>query len=861
MSVRRSSANSAASSRRAPKLERRLAQVAADIAREAEHLADAGAALVRLADETRSLEQAGLTADAVRKDAAVQAEAAAAEVASAEAGLQQMTEACATGDARRAALARQRRELAERQARLQGRLAESERQREPLLGALVSSDAIAAAAAVVTTAAADIERDRASATAAAQALSASQKNEAAAADVARDTERAAARLRAEADALTRVLAPSAAEKGVGPSMLSQLHVPPGFEAATAALFDGELATPLLPEGQGAAAGWIGLAPLAAAALPVGALPLAAEIEGPPALGRRLSHTGWVECEADGWRLQTQLAAGQSLVDRDGRLWRWDGFARPTPGSAATAERLRQRNRLNQLTAELETAEVGARRAGENALAARAGREAAAAAERNAIAALRAAEDRLARARAAEAELTRRSLAAETRLAGLSETIERLSGELGELVAQTRETDRALAVLPDPALARTALEGARAQATASRRRDSDARAALDRLAREAEGRRQRLASIAAEAAAWRKRHDGATAQRAILTERQDVLAAENAELAGRPAEIAAESEALARTAAAASAEEDMAAEALATGDARLRHATDASRQADAAVTEARERRAGLQARREAAAEGLARLRTEIAERLDYTPEELRERDCGKRRRVRCRGRRTGGPARPAGARARRHGAGQSAGRAGGRRGRGAARQPAARARRPVAAIARLRRGIAHARTARAGAAWKPPSSSSTGISASCSPACSAAARRNLAWTGDGDPLEAGLDIMASPPGKRLQALSLLSGGEQALTAIALIFSVFLTNPSPICVLDEVDAPLDDANVDRFCRLVADIADNTGTRFLVITHHRVTMARMDRLFGVTMAERGVSQLVSVDLARATELRQTA
>ena len=116
-------------------------------------------------------------------------------------------------------------------------------------------------------------------------------------------------------------------------------------------------------------------------------------------------------------------------------------------------------------------------------------------------------------------------------------------------------------------------------------------------------------------------------------------------------------------------------------------------------------------------------------------------------------------------------------------------------------------------------------------------------------------------MASPPGKRLQHLSLLSGGEQALTAIALIFAVFLTNPAPICVLDEVDAPLDDANVDRFCRLVADTADTTGTRFLLITHHRITMARMDRLYGVTMAERGVSQLVSVDLARANEMRQTA
>jgi chromosome segregation protein len=122
----------------------------------------------------------------------------------------------------------------------------------------------------------------------------------------------------------------------------------------------------------------------------------------------------------------------------------------------------------------------------------------------------------------------------------------------------------------------------------------------------------------------------------------------------------------------------------------------------------------------------------------------------------------------------------------------------------------------------------------------------------------DPLESGLEIMACPPGKRLQALTLLSGGEKALTALALIFAVFLTNPSPICVLDEVDAPLDDANVERFCRLMEEMANETDTRFLIITHHPLTMARMSRLFGVTMAERGVSQLVSVDLETAERLR---
>ena len=128
---------------------------------------------------------------------------------------------------------------------------------------------------------------------------------------------------------------------------------------------------------------------------------------------------------------------------------------------------------------------------------------------------------------------------------------------------------------------------------------------------------------------------------------------------------------------------------------------------------------------------------------------------------------------------------------------------------------------------------------------------------LALVESDDPLEAGLEIMCQPPGKKLSTLSLLSGGEQTLTALALIFAVFLANPAPICVLDEVDAPLDDANVTRFCDMLDEMTRRTNTRFLIITHHAVTMARMDRLFGVTMAEQGVSQLVSVDLKKAESL----
>ncbi|HJS41791.1 MAG TPA: chromosome segregation protein, partial [Sphingomicrobium sp.] len=121
----------------------------------------------------------------------------------------------------------------------------------------------------------------------------------------------------------------------------------------------------------------------------------------------------------------------------------------------------------------------------------------------------------------------------------------------------------------------------------------------------------------------------------------------------------------------------------------------------------------------------------------------------------------------------------------------------------------------------------------------------------------DPLEAGLEIMAQPPGKRLSALTLLSGGEQALTAIALIFALFLTNPAPICVLDEVDAPLDDANVERFCDLLDRMTAETDTRYMIVTHNAVTMSRMHRLYGVTMVEKGVSRLVSVDLGSAETL----
>jgi chromosome segregation protein len=839
---------------------RRRDQLTGDMAREDDHVADADAALARLAEERRVLERSESGDASAREAAAAALQRAATELAAAEIGLQQMTEACVTGEARRASLERRRAELAERQNRLRLRVAESDAQRRSLSEASVPQAAMDVAAAKVATAAAQAEADRVAAAAAAERLTAARADEARALDAAREPEHRLARLRAEVEALASILAPAPSAAGDDkPPVLSLLDVPAGFEAATAALFDDELVSPLIDEPSDATRGWRALPPLAKpAALPEGVTPLADAINAPPALARGLSQAGLVGNETEGWALQPQLAAGQSLVDRDGRLWRWDGFVRTTPGAGGAAEQLRQRNRLAAVSIEIAAAESEAQSRGTEAAAARALSAGAASAEREATAALRRAEDALSRERAAESELSRRALGTETRLAAFAEAAEKLTAELAEVEAQLAETERALAMTPDPALARAGLEGARAQAAAARRHESEAQAAIARLKQESESRRRRVEAIGAESQSWQQRRERALAQRQTLVERQEALAAEIAQLAARPAAIAEETKALREQAAQAAVTHRAAADALALGETRMRETGDVARQAEQALAKAREERVRCETRREAATTALARLRDDIRDRLEMLPEalaELAEAD--------------GAPADPVQLDARLDRLSRE------RDGMGPVNLVAEREAEEVEArvtglqqeraelteaIARLRRGIAaldQEGRKRLQAAFELLN----GHFSTLFQRLFGGGRAHLALTDAEDPLEAGFEIMASPPGKRLQTLSLLSGGEQALTAIALIFAVFLTNPAPICVLDEVDAPLDDANVDRFCQLVAEIADATGTKFLLITHHRITMAHMDRLFGVTMPERGVSQLVSVDLARAAEMRHTA
>ncbi|HEX3882167.1 MAG TPA: chromosome segregation protein SMC [Stellaceae bacterium] len=840
--------------------ERRLTQIAADIVRESGHLADGDTALTRLSDERRGIEHAQRADDSTIKQAAALVEEAGAQLAIAETGLLQITEACATGEARRGALERERRDLAERRARLDSRLADGQRQRGALAAALVPAETMAERETEASAAVAEIDSCRDTVAQCAETLAALQAAEAEAVDASREAERGLARLKAESDALASLLAAAAPKaKTSAPPVLSQLEVKEGFEAAVAALCESELSAPILTEGSDAAAGWAELGPLAGAALPAGATPLAQEIGAPAALGRLLAQSGWVENEAAGRALQGALQPGQSLVDRDGHLWRWDGFTRRAAGPSATAQQLRHRNRLAVLAREVAAAETVSQGAAASAAAARTARQQAAAAEQAATAALRGAEQRRARADAATAELARRALEAETRLAAIDDAADKLAGDLREIAAQHAEAERSLAALPDPALARSGLEAARAQAGAARRREGEARTALDRLAQERSTRNRRLVAIAGEEEQWGKRHAGAAAQIAVLDERRAEIRREIAALATRPDEIARETETLAETSARAVAEHRAAGDALAVAETNLRAAGEAARKAETDAAERRERRARLDAQRDAATGMLAQLRAEIAERLGVAPDrlaELAEREPGAeaadptaivaRLDRLLRERDAMGPVNLV---AEREAAEVE------ERMTGLSRERAEL----TEAIARLRRGIGaldQEGRKRITAAFERLNEHFGELFGRLF----GGGQASLAFDGD-DPLEAGLEIMASPPGKRPQHLSLLSGGEQALTAIALIFAVFLTNPAPICVLDEVDAALDDANVDRFCRLVAETADATGTRFLLITHHRVTMARMDRLYGVTMPERGVSQLVSVDLARAAELRHAA
>ncbi len=839
--------------------ERRLAELAADADREAASLAEAEAALVRLGQECHRIAAAAAADGPAQAAAETSLGKIAARLAAAETGLQAATEAAAAGTAERAALERRHREVARRRDQLEARHLEARHQRAAVAAGAVPGAAVAAAATALAAAEALAESWRTALEAAQLELAARQPKEAAALDLARGAAARLSRLEAEQAAIEAVLAPSRDASGEAP-VLSALSVAEGFEAAVGAAFEDALAASLDSDDAGAAQFWADLGPLdPPRALPEGAHALAEMVRAPSALSRRLALTGWVDDAATGRRLQRQLAPGQRLVGRDGGLWRWDGFTRRSTGHSAAAEHLRQRHRLTLLAGEIAGAAAEARSAETEAAAATAARQAAENAERHARSRLSEAEAALARARAAEAELTHRALVAQTRLAAAGEAVDRLAAELAEMRAQLADVAGELAALPEPGPARTALDRARATVAELRREHAEARHAIDRAAREQQSRHARRSSIELEEQSWRRRADASAGQRAILDDRRHAIVAELAGLADRAAAIAAHTNALGGEISQAAQHCRQTADHLARGESRLREASEHADHAELRAAQLRESRARLEVRSAGAQAALAALAREIGERIDAAPEALREMaGLGSAE----------APADAAATAARlarlareRDGIGpinlvaESEAAELGARTDGLERERADL----TAAIAKLRRAATaldqQGRQLLA-AAFERVNRHFCDLFARLF----AGGTARLALSEDGDPLAAGLEVMANPNGKRLRSLALLSGGEQALTALALLFAVFLTRPAPICVLDEVDAPLDDANVDRLCRLAAEIADRTGTRFLLVTHHRITMARADRLFGVTMAEPGVSQLVSVDLARpAARLRR--
>jgi chromosome segregation protein len=524
---------------------------------------------------------------------------------------------------------------------------------------------------------------------------------------------------------------------------------------------------------------------------------------------------------------------------------------------SAAQRLAQRNRLTALGAEIDTARAatGSQRAAHEAAdgAVRTATEANAAAREELRLARKALDD--ARQRLALAERD------EQRVAGrrntLDTTLTRLDADLAEMQAAA---DAARAAITESA----GVDALVAELTAQRSRvehdrasAAEARAAADGIARETAIRSSRLASIAVERKTWHERGTNAEAQIATLTERRGETAAERETLAAEPAKLEEKRTAILSEIATAEAARAEWADKLAVGEAKLTAADKAAREALDRLSEARELRGRAEERVVAAKERLAEAAGRIHEALDCAPEEAAaiaelkpdaapDLDDVEARleRYRQERERLGGVNLRADEEAREIGA----------------RRDALVSERDdlVQAIQRLRQGIGSLNREgreRLTAAFDTVNGHFKRLFTHLFGGGTA----ELQLTESDDPLEAGLEIVARPPGKKPQIMTLLSGGEQALTAMSLIFAVFLTNPAPICVLDEVDAPLDDANVVRFCNLLEEMTRSTDTRFIVITHNPITMARMNRLFGVTMAERGVSQLVSVDLETAERFRE--
>ncbi len=661
------------------------------------------------------------------------------------------------------------------------------------------------------------------------------------------------RLEAEAAAIGSFLSSGAD----GTPLADRLTVEKGYEAALAAALGEGLLAPLEED---ARAFWKDLGPVGwfQPGLPAGAEPLLGHVRAPPALKRALGFAGIVDGDAAGERLARELKAGQILVSREGAAWRWDGYTRRKDAETPAAARLAQHSRLTGIRSLLEDLMPRATETGEALRHAGEEAQAAAGAAGAAEAALQQAYDGLHAARGRHAETARERAGAEARRAALAETMKDLQAGAEAAARDVAALDAQKRHAPDFESLRGDLESAKENLLAARARLVEAETAQASHAAGSQAAAERLKAAQESQAVWRARQQAGRRQLQELAARQQALAAEEEKLALRPAEIEATRQELLGKSAAAETARAQASDALLEAEREQAGLDRNAKDAETRLGEAKESRVRAEEQMFRARGVTEEFTHRIREAWHCAPGELREKagleealppleEIEQNLARYMRERENMGPVNL--------------------RAEIEADELQAAMDRITAdkgdlegAIAKLRQGISalnREARARLEQAFEQVDRNFGDIFTRLF----GGGRACLKLIESEDPLEAGLEIYASPPGKRLQALSLLSGGEQALTALALLFAIFLVNPSPICVLDEVDAPLDEANVERFCALLREMADAGRTRFLVITHHRLTMARMDRLFGVTMAEKGVSQIVSVDLKEAIALREPA
>ena len=778
------------------------------------------------------------------------------EVNGFEEALSEFTRAVVTEETRQGELNRRIVDLDKRRDRLVQQRTEAEAKRNEIS----ESDSPAGNLAIAQTAASDtrerLEKARADVLEAEQLRVSSQAAENDARQTYQTAEAEAAKKRASAGALSDLLQIEDAD--LWPPMIDAIAVEPGYEVALGAALGDDL---VAPADEAAPVFWRNLAPYPnPPALPPGARALTEIVKGPPALQRRLSQIGLVENEADGAMVAKQLLQGQRLVSTSGALWRWDGFTTESGAVTSAANRLAQRNRFEDLQAELpglesraQTAKAALESASETLLKATSR-------EKESRELLWNTDRQFQEARDMESSLTQAAADARSQFDAITTLMERLGQDLAEIEGQLQTAREEQGQASDLAAQRDEIT-TRRTALAARRADlAERQRDHDKLSNDSAARRQRLKTIEAEISSWQARTQNADQQQRELTERRDQATDELEKLQARPAEIATQRAALIDQIQIAEAARDKAGDALARSESELEELARDLRATESLLANQREDRVRREGAVEQIGQEIAAIVERISERIECEPsqildsigikpgEELPDRDKIEIRLERLvRERENMGPVNL--------------------RAEAEAEELDEKITTMVSerddltsAIARQRQGISSLNREgreRLMTAFAEVDRHFQDLYVRLF----GGGHAHLALTEAEDPFEAGLEIMASPPGKKLQTMSLLSGGEQALAALALLFAVFLTNPAPICVLDEVDAPLDDHNVDRFCTMLAEIARESSTRFLLITHHRLTMARMDRLYGVTMGEQGVSQLVSVDLQAAVELRESA